>query len=770
MKVVIFDGKQGDELQPLITVSSLKLELLGKPLLLYILDNLSGLPVSEVIIIVNTNPLETETLFPDGEYKDIKVSVVCDDLCADTAEAVKNVVGEDDETILVIEGDTYFEFDLCEAYSRHNIDKNDATIICRNVEDPREYAIINEADDGRITEIVEKPGWSSAFSDLISCGVYFVERSVLALINENQNNDFIKALFRRAIDGNYKIGSCRSEEYWCKITDCNALKKLQFDLLSGKATKKIPFVASGVFTESSVPSGNFVIIPPVFFGNNVQVESGAVIGPFAVIGEGSLIARGSKVSDSILSKSVYISSECTVNGAFLQEGVSVKKGAEIQNGTVIGKDSLIGEGCVICENVFIWHNKIIENGLIVNENVKYSEPREYLSLSDNVIYGDFGVELTPEKCARLGSATGTLIEGARVGIGSDGEMNSTALKYGIFSGLISVGAKTFDFGTCFYSQMFYYSVFCEVDIAIFISGGENGVSLSFCSKGGVALSHYNLRRLEEILISGEFNRTTGKNCHNVSVVESIEKMYENEIVRQFEELNLNSLNLMFCCGNPVLDVCVKSIFKRLSINQNSEDFIVRINNTGTRVSVVEKNESFSHEKILAIIAFYEMKKGNDVVLLWDAPQIITTLAAEMGRKALRISDYNSKYNSKSQNVTADMLWSSDAVILMFKLIKLLHEENKSLKELSKEIPEFYVAKKVIAIDALPTAISKALLKNDFRTENSGGVARKNEKGVVRVRNDNNGKALKIITEAVSTELAEELCSEIEKLISIDIDL
>ena len=74
--------------------------------------------------------------------------------------------------------------------------------------------------------------------------------------------------------------------------------------------------------------------------------------------------------------------------------------------------------------------------------------------------------------------------------------------------------------------MFYYSIFCDVDIVIFISGGENGVSLSFCEKGGVALSRENIRKLEEILSSGEFNRTSGADCHNVSVIESIEKMYE----------------------------------------------------------------------------------------------------------------------------------------------------------------------------------------------------------------------------------------------------
>ena len=769
MKVIILADNQGESLQPLTSsLPFVKLELLGEPLLFYILDSLLGLYVSEIIIIANYNLSELQKLFPENEYKGMNVSFLCLESSSVTAESVKNAVNEDEETVLVINCDSYFEFNLSEAYSRHIINKNDVTIICKNVDDPRDYTVINETDD-RITEIVEKPGWSGVFSDLVDCGVYFIEHSVWGLIEENKSEQILKSVFSDAINSKLRVCSFKATEYWCKINDTNALKKVQFDLLSEKTSKKIPFVASGIFTKSSVPSGNFVIVPPVFFGNNVQVESGVVIGPFAVIGEGSLIAKGSKISDSILSKSVYVSSKCSVSGAILSEGVSVKKGAQILDGAVIGKECLIGEECVIKESVSVWPNKTIENRLIVNENVKYSKSESKVTLVNDVIYGDFGVELTPEKTARLGAALGTLSGGVRVGVGVDGELNSIALKYGLLSGLISVGAKTFDFGNSFYSQMFYYSIFCDVDIAVFINGGENGVSLSFCEKGGVTLSRENIHKLEEILTSGEFNRTTGADCHNVSVVESLEKMYENEIVRQFEDIRMNFNGVLFCCGNPLIDICVKSILKRISLNEENEEFIVKINNTGTRLTVVEKNQNFSHEKILAVVAFYEMKKGNDVVLLWDAPQIITTLASELGRKALRFSDYSNSDFNKIKSVNTDKLWSADGVFLFFRLIKILIEENKSLKQLTEEIPEFYVAKKVMTIESLPSLISKELLKKDFKTDSGGGVTRKTKKGVVRVRNDSNGKSLKIITEAVTTELAEELCCEIEKLISIDID-
>ena len=66
MKVVILADNQGDSLQPLTSsLSFVKLELLGEPLLFYILDSLLGLPVSEIIIIANYNLGEFQMLFPD---------------------------------------------------------------------------------------------------------------------------------------------------------------------------------------------------------------------------------------------------------------------------------------------------------------------------------------------------------------------------------------------------------------------------------------------------------------------------------------------------------------------------------------------------------------------------------------------------------------------------------------------------------------------------------------------------------------------------------
>lgn len=772
MKAVVMACDEGAMLRPLTSTLPVgKLEITGKPILFYVLDNLLDLDVSEIILILKYKSSQIEIMFPEFQYKGIPVTTVIEESFSGTAGCIKNAIGDFNETVLVLNSNAFFEFDLRLAKNRHISNGNDATIICKSVDDPREYGVVNVNENNEIIEFIEKPSWSEAYSDIVNCGIYFLEPAVLKRIPENKVCDLKKDLFPRLLSGNFKFQAFICDDYWCEIETQENFKKVQFDIIGGKTNKKPPFIAENIFTESSIPTGNFVIVPPVYFGKNVQIESGAVIGPYAVIGEGSLVSKGSKIRESILLKNVYVSSGCSVNGAILADGVSVKKGASVFENCVLGEDVIIGEESVVANGVMVWPNKTIENGVTVTENVRYSQPVNTTLQINNIIFGDFGVELTPEKTARLGSAIGTLFDGIRVGIGIDGETNSLALKCGMLGGLISVGAKTFDFGECFFSQIFYYSAFCDTDIAIFISGGENGVSLSLCEKGGVALPRDKTRKIEMILNRGEFNRSSCADCQSVSVMNTLQEMYLNEIIRQFDETKISLSGVLFFCGNDEVSCCVRKVLERLGVSRDKEDFIVKINNTGTKITVIENAQSFSHEKILTVVAHNEMQNGNDIALPWDAPQIITTLGNSLGRKTFRISEVSNHQfeNSKTNNVSINQLWSRDAIFLMFRLLKIMNDTNKTLGTLVSELPEFYVAKKVMEIDVSPALISKELLCKDFKTDESGGVTLKNEKGVAKVRSETNGKSLKIITEAVTMELAEELCGDIEKLISIDID-
>ncbi len=769
MKVIISALDESEALKPVTSSTSvLGLEFLGKPYVYYLLENLMLTDVSEVVLILKYKSNEIKTLFPEEEFKSIKISFIDEDEISQDAESLKNILTELNETVLFINAKSFFEFDLEYAYSYHKENKNDLTIVSKEINDRRKHNFLAVNKENFVLEFINKSGWSEALTNIVNTEIYFLEPQIIKEIPENKHISFLGEFFSFLLEKNYKIKAYISNEYWHPIIDVDDYKNIQFDVLDGKTLRKPPFIAEGVFTDGNVPKGNFVIIPPVYFGEKVQIESGAVVGPFSVVGEGSLVSKGSKIRESILLKNVYVSSECSVNGTVLCDGVSVKKSANIYENCVIGENTIIGENAVVGANCLIWPNKNIENGATVLENVKYSDTNNRFMQINDVILGDFGVELTPEKTARLGAGIGSLFEGIRVGVATDGQTNSLSLKYGILGGLISVGAKSFDFGNCFYSQLFYYSSFCDIDFSIFISGGENGVSLSFCEKGGVLLSREKMRNLEMLLKRNEFNRCSSPECHDVSVMSSMEQMYINEITRQFD-FSVSLEGVMFFSSNIMISNCVLSAFKRIGLKNESEKLLIKLNDSGTQITVIENGISYGHEKLLAVVAHNEMKMGNDVAMPWDAPQIITSLGESMGRRVFRFSHFNE--NEESVKLTGvNRLWSRDAVFLMFKLIKLLSDEKRSLKDVVADLPEFYVAKKVLEIDLTPTAISKELLKNNFKIDEGGTVVLKNEKGSVKVRGNADGKSLKILTEAVNCEIAEELITSTERLITIDIDL
>ncbi len=770
MKVIISDSGDVESLKPLSSnISVLGLEIFGKKFLYYILENLFALDVKEVTLLLKYRINELKALFSEESYKGMKISFAVEDEGHLDAETVKNMVEASEETVLFIPAESFFEFDLEKAYFYHKQENSDVTVVAKAVEASRSYNLIALDKTNSVSEFINKSGWSDALTNIADTGIYFIEPSVFKEIPENKGFSFSKELFPLLIEKNYKIKAYLSREYWSNLSDIDDYKNIHFTVLSGKTVKKPSFIAEGIFTVGAVPKGNFVIIPPVFFGENVQIESGAVIGPFAVIGEGTLISKGSKVSDSILIKNVYISSDCSIKGAVLCDGVSIKKGAVLSEGVVIGENTIIGENASVDKNCSVWPNKNIESGTVVSENIKYSNMSNSFFQINDVISGDFGVELTPEKTARLGAAIGSLFADIRVGVATDGETNSLSLKYGVLGGLISVGAKSFDFGNCFYSQLFYYSSFCNVDFSVYISGGENGISISFCEKGGVLLSREKMRNLELLLKRSEFNRCASGECHEVSEMNSIEQMYINEITRSIDtELALKGV--LFFSGNIMISSVVLSAFKRIGLKNESDTLLVKINNSGTRITVIENGISYNHEKILAVVAHNELKIGNDVAMPWDAPQIITSLANSMGRKVFKFSGVFENEENSQKLTSVNRLWSRDAVFLMFKLIKILSDEKTSLKALISHLPEFYVAKKVMAIDLSPSEVSKELLRKNFKIDEGGGLVLKNEKGSVKVRGNSDGKSLKILTEALNFEIAEELALSTEKLIAIDIDL
>lgn len=723
MRAIIIANGEGEALKPLTsTKQALTLPLFGKPMIFNILDRISCLNPKEVLIISGYRALDILSLFPDGEYGTLKIESINAEII-DGSLLLPEAQGE---ITLIISSNCPVMPDMSDFYDFHKKDKNDASY--------------TKSPDG----------------------IFLLEYSVKNIIGDRKFTDINTEALKILHESNLKLGVYKCEKPCENIEDDSSYKRVHFDILDNKHSFKLPKVADGFYCEGNVPAGDYIAVPPLWLGENVQIETGAVIGPYAVISSGSLISRGAKIRESVLLENTYVSSKASVCGAVLCEGVSVKHGAKIFENAVIGADCIIGEGAVIEPSVRIWPKKTVPDGEKVEENIKYTSQKSYSLKISSVIAGDFGVELTPEKTAKLGAALGTLFENIKIGVGIDGEANSVALKCGLLGGLISTGAKSFDFGKCFNSQMYYYSSFCELDFAVFISGGKSGAAIYISEKGGIPFGKNYLRQLEQIMNQNEFNRCSGGDCRNVSVLGGMREMYTAEVIRQYTFSDKSNFEAAVFSSNELITETACNCLRKIGANTESDGLIFKINKEGTQLTAIENNKSFSNDKILAAVSYNEMLSGNDIALPWDAPEVITSLGVSVGRHVYRFPDTANK-KSAVYSLGSKQLWSRDAVFLLFKTLSYMHANNKSLFELTEALPEFYIAKKIIEINAPPASISEKLLEADFMKSDFEDVIFKKN---VKVKPDSDGKTLKIIAEAVSLETANELCDDTLKLLGL----
>ena len=96
----------------------------------------------------------------------------------------------------------------------------------------------------------------------------------------------------------------------------------------------------------------------------------------------------------------------------------------------------------------------------------------------------------------------------------------------------------------------------------------------------------------------------------------------------------------------------------------------------------------------------------------------------------------------------------------------MKERNKSIGELAEELPRKFIVRKTLSINFSPTELSKAISTEDRETDNGREGIRVSEKeGSLLIIPDKGGKAVRILAEAETAEIAEEMCLNIEDLIN-----
>lgn len=764
-------GGEGTRLRPLTCdVPKPMARLLGRPIMEYILNLLELHKFDKAAVTLRYLPSVVSDHFGE-KYRNISLQYVIEDQPMGTAGSVKGAVQqldkEKDSDILIISGDALTDFDLTSAIEFHKKSGAAATLVVTQVDDPREYGLVRADNSGRVLGFVEKPGWAQAITDSANTGIYILSESVLSYIPENTAFDFAKDLFPLMLERNIPLYAYHADGYWCDIGNIATFLSCQRDLLEGKL-RTLPAPQGDILCREQLQKGGYTLVPPVYIGKNVSIGAGAQIGPFAVLDDGSCVGSGAKVRSSVLLESAYAGDRVSLTGALLCHGASVRRGASLFEGSVIGSGSMVGEYATVFPDVLVWPNKQVENNRVLRDNLKDGGGLSVV-FDDAGLTGETGVELTPELCARVGSAVGSLSKGEKVAIGCSHDTAAAVLKMALASGVLSTGSVVWDFGACIEPQFDFFVNFSRIKVGVYVGGGPKA-SIRLTSAGGLPATRGVERDIESRLSTGNFIRAGWDSIREVTDMSGMRQLYRQELV-SMAPMGLSGISVTVRGSDYEPTKLLSSVLATLGCSPNGE-LRLHLGGKGRRLSLFEPESGYVWpEQALALSCMIELENGNDIALPFDAPLAIERLAEQYGHRVMRYLNCPAdNCDAEARSLAAGQLWTRDGLMMAIRILYYMHQSKMSLKDMLKKLPEFAIATKTVTCSVNPGRVLRQISQQG-QSEGGEGTRIRTKSGNLLVRPSKRGRSLVITAEAADTEIAAEICGELEKkLASVFLDI
>lgn len=753
MKTVIMAGGEGQRLRPLTcTVPKPMVRISGKPVIEYIFDLLIRHGITDASVTLGYMPEVIERAYESG-YKNLKLEFIRENEPLGTAGSVKNAVGNSKEPVLVISGDAVCDFDLSGILRYHQASSAKVTVVANKVNEPREYGLINVGEHNRIVGFTEKPSWSQAVTNLANTGLYIIEPDVISMIPDGESFDFAKDLFPQLLEDDIPMFCYNAEGYWCDIGSVESYLTCQNDALDSKfLTGKVDLSEQGAFT----------IIPPVFIGENADISSSAVIGPYACIDNNCYVGDGARIRYSSVLENAFIGRNASVTGALVCSGASVKSEAALYENSVTGAGAVIGEKSTVKPNVKIWPGKIIPNGTSVDTNVKFGNVKQRF-LNGEGIAENSGARLSVETCAKLGRAVGSTRNGKRVGIAVDGTKTADAMSKALTAGILSAGGAVWNFGHCFKTQLNFLVNFCELGSGVFLSA-DNGKEIYICGEGGLSIPRFFERSIESAMQSSDFNEISEEKMKESSDVSSIKQLYEQALMKQ-APYGLKGVSVDIVCRDDTIRSTLQKVLKKLGA-ENGGELILSVDSCGAKLEAVCNGETVDYYKLLALACLDEMKHGRDIAVPYDAPDYLDSIADSCGRTVYRyLSAPADDSDSEARRLASKQFFVRDALFLAVKILSVIKENEQTLPELLDELPKKFIADNVVSISYAPSSLVEIIGEDNVSSGKiTEGIKIIRSNGKLLIIPERGGGNVKVLAEADTMEAAHELCIDMSNIL------
>jgi len=748
-------GGNGVRLRPLTcSLPKPMVKLCGRPVMEHILLLLKKHGFTSVMATLGYLPQEIEDYFDGGRALGVSLACTVEQEPRGTAGSVKlcsEFIGKDD--FLVISGDAVCDFDLSAAAKHHLENGADVTILtCRHIS-PTRYGLILQKEDGSVEGFLEKPSWNQVFSDLVNTGIYFIKASVLDKIPDNTAFDFAKDLFPKLMAEGRILKVYQADGYWCDIGDTDAYLQCAFDVLDRKVSLDLPakMQKEGLYLATEVPQG-VKIVPPCYIAADVLLKKGCVIGPYAVIEEGSRIDGGAVVEHSIIDRA-GIFANCSLFGSIVSGGAQIKEGTGLSEGSVIGEGAVVGAGSVIYEGVHVYPRKTIPPGARVHTHVVTGHTGGISFESTGALLGEVNTELTPETMLSIGSFLG---EKGDCGVSFSGGNAARMLMDAFSSGVMAAGGNISVVDAKTAAAMSFAGELYRFYSSAFIRGKGESAEVFLFDSDGLLLRKDQRRKMMSAVLRGEIPRQNAAKTGVRREITGLMRAYASSAAQK--ELQ------GFACTVPeseastalaeALSICKAAVFpvrrKKLPVFELASDglSLAAYDEDGSYVDVV-------HMAVLSAVCAVLSKDAETVAAYYDEPNVLEAALYEHGGRVLRVS----REEETGRSLLKKQRFMRDGVFMAVNIAEYMQKESVQLKELRRRIPEFYTVTREVGISRNRASMMQALLNEceGMRHELCDGIKLCVDSGWIHISPLDRMKALRVTSEGMNTEIAEELC-------------
>lgn len=215
MEVIILAGGFGTRLQRIVkNVPKPMADINGMPFLSFIMDYLVSHGVNKVLLSVGYKHKIIENYF-GFRYKNIGIKYVFEAIPLGTGGAIREALKYvSDDTVIVLNGDTFFCINLSEMYDFHREKSSNLTIAVKAMENCSRYGAVIIQND----RIVQFEGKSCNSFGYINGGIYIINSKVISsFINEFGSQFSFERDFIQKITKKINVFSYVSNDYFIDI-------------------------------------------------------------------------------------------------------------------------------------------------------------------------------------------------------------------------------------------------------------------------------------------------------------------------------------------------------------------------------------------------------------------------------------------------------------------------------------------------------------------------------------------------------------------------